>query len=164
MIVAWNYIMLKEVDNEEEAFREIRRFIDANRLPAQTVRIEEGFTNSGLCFADKRDKHRWEEDEQTFPCKQVSVGTTGIYLIPSPGSTYSRYSLTFRIWYEDDRSKLRAVREFRSKKQFMRYHETMWGCSEFELDRWRKKHELLYSMLENYLKDRAAEKEAQKCH
>jgi hypothetical protein len=99
-----------------------------------------------------------------FPCKQVSVEPTGIYLLPSPGSTYSTYSLTFRIWYEDDRSKLQAVREFRSKEQFMRYHKPEWHCSEFELDQWRKKHELLYSMLENYLKDRAAEKEVQKCH
>lgn len=164
MIVAWNYIMLKEVDNEEEAFREIRRFIDANQLPAQTVRIEEGFTNSGLCFASKRDRHRWKEDEKMFPCKQVSVETTGIYWLPSFGSIYSTDSLTFRIWYENDRSKLQAVREFRSKERFMKHHKLFGHYSKFELDDWRERYELLYSMLENYLKDCAAEKEAQKCH
>lgn len=164
MIVAWKYIMLKEVENEEEAFREIRRFLDANQLPAQTVRIEEGFSTAGLYFISKRDRHRWEEEKQLFSCKQVSVETTGVYRLPSLDSIYYTHSLTFRIWHEDDRSKLQAVREFRSKEQFMRYHKTMRDCSEFELDEWRKKHELLYSMLENYLKDRAAEKEAQKCH
>lgn len=164
MIVAWHYIMLKEVESEEEAFREIRRFIDTNRLPAQTVRIEEGFATDGLIFINKRDIHLRGEEKKTFSCKQVSVETTGIYLLPSPGSHLTRPSLTFLILHEDDRSKLRAVREFRSKEQFMRYHKTMWGCSEFELDEWREKHELLYSMLENYLKNRSAEKEAQKCH
>ena len=164
MIVAWNYIMLKEVDNEEEAFREIRRFLDANQLPAQTVQIEEGFTNSGLCFANKRDRYRWEEDKQTFPCKRVSVDTTVIYGLPSLHVIGSGWDLEFLIWYEDDRSKLRAVREFRSEEQFMRYRKTMCSCPEFKLDEWRKKNELIYSMLENYLKDLAAEKEAQKCH
>lgn len=164
MIVAWHHIMLKKVENEEEAFREIRRFLDANQLPAQEVRIEEGFATDGLIFINKRDRHRCEDDEQLYPCKQVSVETTGIYMLPYPGSRFYRYPLTFLILHEDNRGKSRAVREFRSKEQFMKYHKTVWGCPEFELDRWRKKHELLYSMLDNYLKDLAAEKEAQKCH
>lgn len=164
MIVAWDYIMLKEVESEEEAFREIRRFIDANQLPAQEVYIEEGFATDGLIFINKRDIHLHGEEKKTFSCKQVSVETTGIYRLPSLRSHFSTCSLTFRILYEDDRSKLQAVREFRSKEQFMRYHKPEWHCSEFELDDWREKHELFYSMLENYLKDRAAEKEAQKCH
>lgn len=158
MIVAWKYIMLKEVENEEEAFREIRRFIDANQLPAQAVRIEEGFTTSGLCFTSKRDRHRWEEDEQMLPCKRVLVETTGIYRLPSLDNLRYTHSLTFLIWNVNNRSELRGLREFRSKEQFMRY------CSEFKLDKWCDEYELLYSMRENYLKDRAAEKEAQKCH
>ena len=55
MVVTWNSILLNEVDSEEEAFREIRRFIDASQLPAQTVHIEEGFVCDDTDFFSHRD-------------------------------------------------------------------------------------------------------------
>ena len=165
MIVAWNYIMLKEVDNEEEAFREIRRFIDANQLPAQTVTVSEGFTvGSSYMFFRKGDSYLQHTDEQLFSCKQVCVEPAGIYGLPSPARISSGRELEFLIWYENDRSKLQALYELKSKEKFMKHHKPFGHNSEFELSRWREEYELLYSMLENYLKDRAAEKEAQKCH
>lgn len=162
MVVTWNSILLNEVDSEEEAFREIRRFIDASQLPAQTVHIEEGFVCDDTdIFSHREQRHLRYEDKKYIPCKQVCVNTTwGVYGLPSFGG---RKLLTFLICHVADRREVRYALEFRSKEQFLKYYKPLGRISEFELSQWRKNYELLYSMLENYLITLKPEKEGTQC-